>query len=147
MPSCRSDQCDQCGGVGTLFRDERGTFPVPPATESPGKASAKDSIPDSRTSERSNQVIIDLDEAQPSGESHLPVVGVPGFPGSILGPSTAACVHDCSSLVLAVWRGSHDPLRVFNWKPCLFGTYALFTGKHMHPPESRGNPEFTCGFN
>ena len=96
--SCRSDEYDQCGSIGTLFRDERGTFPVPPATESPGEESAKDSILDSRTSERSNQVIIDLNEAQPSGKSHLSVVGVPGFPGLILGPSASTGVHDRPSL-------------------------------------------------
>jgi hypothetical protein len=74
---------------------------------SPGKESAKDSILDPRTSERSDQVIIDRDKAQPSGKSHLPVVGVPGFPGSIFGPSASSGVHDRSSLIMAGEKGGH----------------------------------------
>ena len=49
---------------------------------------------DSRPFERSNQVRIGVDEAQSSGKSHLPIVGVPGFPGLILGPSVSTGVHD-----------------------------------------------------
>src|SRR5262245_11004788 len=60
----------------------------PPTTESPGD----DSMRDPHTTVRSDQVAIALDEAEPAGESDLPIVGVPGSPRSILGPSAAAGV-------------------------------------------------------
>ena len=60
-----------------------------------------DSMRDSHGPVRSNRVTIELEKAQPSGKSHLPVVGVPGFPGLILGPSAAAGVHDYRSLSMA----------------------------------------------
>jgi len=55
------------------------------------------SIRDYYVSVRSNQVAFNLDEAQPSGKSHLPVVGVPGFPGLVLRPPASTGVHDCLS--------------------------------------------------
>ena len=59
------------------------------------------SIRDSDASVRSDQVAIELDEAQPSGESHLPVVGVPGFSALVFGPSASTGVHDRRSLIMA----------------------------------------------
>jgi len=56
------------------------------------------SIRDSDASVRSDQVAIELDETQPSGKSHLPVVGVPGFPGLVFGPSASVRVQDRRSL-------------------------------------------------
>jgi hypothetical protein len=60
-----------------------------------------DSMRDSHGPVRSNRVTIELEEAQPSGESHLAVEGVPGFPGLILGPSAAAGIHGHRSLIQA----------------------------------------------
>jgi hypothetical protein len=69
------------------------------------------------TSVRFDQVEIDLREAQPAGESDLPVVGVPGFPGLILRPAASAGVHDRHSLsmtgeagVRALVRASRFPV-------------------------------------
>ena len=59
------------------------------------------SIRDSDASVRSDQVAIDLDETQPSGESHLPVEGVPGFSALVFGPSASTGVHDRRSLIMA----------------------------------------------
>jgi hypothetical protein len=59
------------------------------------------SIRDGYVSVGSDQIAIGLNEAQPSGKSHLLVVGVPGFPGLILGPSTAVDVNDRPSLIMA----------------------------------------------
>jgi hypothetical protein len=56
------------------------------------------SIRDSDASVRSDQVAIDLDETQPSGESHLPVVGVPGFSALVFGPSASVRVQARRSL-------------------------------------------------
>ena len=61
-----------------------------------------DSFRDCCVSERLDQAVFDFGEAQPSGKSYLPIVGVPGFPGSILGPSASTSVHDCLSLILVV---------------------------------------------
>ena len=94
----RPSDGDQCSLVGTLFRDKRGSFPVPSATEPQGEEPGSDSIRDSPFSVRSDQVAIDLDEAQPSGESHLPVEGVPGFSASVFGPSAPVGVQDRRSL-------------------------------------------------
>jgi hypothetical protein len=65
------------------------------------------SIRDSDASVRSDQVAIELDEAQPSGESHLPVVGVPGFSALVFGPSASVRVqarrspdHGCGHIVI-----------------------------------------------
>src|SRR5271166_2312667 len=97
----RPSEGDQCSHVGTLFRDERGSFPVPPATAPQGKEPGTDSIRDSDASVRSDQVAIDLDETQPSGESHLPVVGVPGFSALVFGPSASVRVQARLSLIMA----------------------------------------------
>ena len=70
------------------------------------KRPRNDSIRDSPASVRSDQVTIALDEAQPSGKSHLPVVGIPGFSASILGPSATMGVHDCLSLSMAGEAGA-----------------------------------------
>ncbi len=49
---------------------------------------------------RSNQVAIDLHEAQPAGESHLPVEGIPGFPGFVFRSSSTVGFHDRPSLIM-----------------------------------------------
>src|SRR5262245_59601045 len=92
---------DRRGGGGPVRRHERGSFPVPPTTGFPGRDPDNGSSRDSRASVRPEQVVVGLDEAQPSGKSHLPVVGVPGFHDSIFGPSRSAGVHDRRSLSLA----------------------------------------------
>ena len=93
-------QCDQCSLVGKLI-DERGSFPVPPATEPQGEEPGSDSIRDSHVAVRSDQVAIDLDEPQPLGKSHLPVEGVPGFPASVFGSSASVGVQGRRSLIMA----------------------------------------------
>src|SRR5208337_3187317 len=97
----RPSDGDQCSLVFTSIRDERGSFPVPPATEPQGEEPRSDSIRDSPVSVRSDQVAMDLDETQPSGESHLPVVGVPGFSALVFGPPASTGVHDRRSLIMA----------------------------------------------
>src|SRR5271166_5562809 len=97
------------------------------------KSPESDSIRDSPVSVRSDQVAIDLDEAQPSGESHLPVVGVPGFSASVFGPSASTGVHDRLSLIMAgetslanflisrdlwcwrSWRNAKGPIKKPTW--------------------------------
>jgi hypothetical protein len=88
---------DRRGG-GPVLRHERGSFPVPPTRESPGREPGHGSIRDPHTSVCPRQVAIGPDEARPSGKSHSPVLGVPGFPGSIPGPLG---VHDHRSLSMA----------------------------------------------
>ena len=72
----RSEECDQCGCVGVMSVVHSLSLQRPNL-----RGAGNGSIRDSHTSVRPDQVAIDPCEAQPSGKSHLPVVGVPGFPG------------------------------------------------------------------
>ena len=50
--------------------------------------------------EDSIEVGILLDEPKPSGKPDLSVVGVPGFPGLVLGSSASVGFHDSRSLII-----------------------------------------------
>ena len=59
------------------------------------------SNPECYVAVRSNQVVFDRHEAQPSGKSQLPVVGVSGFSALVFGPSASVRVQARLSLIMA----------------------------------------------